>query len=252
MSLEATKSSYRSKLAQLGRGALHALFPNDFEFYSISLELVDSQGNTVDYFIWPINPNEIRENHPEITNIRKTIGGVNVLKNSTFNPRTISIRGNFGRDFLVLIGGQEFVFAGFGASIRNGKFSITPPSLLDNPVPQFSTFIKTGYGCVKLLQAIKDKSKGLDEWRKPYSLYLYNPILGNNYQVEFRDFSPSQDVQNSNMLPTYNLTLTAVASLDNVFSRRVNLKSGVKLTALTHLQKTANTLANNLKISLGT
>lgn len=252
MSILATKSSFRSKLAQLGRGTLHALFPNDFEFYSISLELVDSQGNTVDYFIWPINPKEIKEVQPEITNIRKTIGGVNVLKNSTFNPRTVLIRGNFGRDFVMLAGGQEFIFAGFGVSIRNGRFSVQKPDLLNNPIPQFSTFIKTGYGCVKLLESMKEKSRGLDEWKKPHSLYLYNPILGNNYQVEFKDFSPSQDEQNSNMLPTYNLTLVAVASLDSVFSRRANLNSGIKLTALSHLQKTANTLANNLKISLGT
>lgn len=252
MSVERTKNSYRARTAEIGRAALHALYPNDFEFYSVALELVDSQGNTVDYFIWPINPKEIKESQPEITNIRKTIGGVNVLKNSTFNPRTISIRGNFGRDFVALLGGQEFVFAGFGVSIRNGKFTIDKPDFLSNPVPQFSTFIKTGYGCVKLLESIKNKSRGVDEWNKPYSLYFYNPILGNNYQVEFKDFTPFQEERMANMIPSYNLTMVAVASLDSVLSRLTNLRSALKLTGMAHLQRTANTLANNLKISLAT
>jgi len=217
----------------------------------LAIELVDSQENTVDYFIWPILPDEIRENHTELTTIRKTMGGVNVLKNPTFNPRQISMRGTFGRTFKLLLGQQTVEFAGFGFSIQNGKFNVTAPNLLDGDVPQFSTFAKTGYGCVKILEAMKEKSKKLDQYGKPYALYLYNPILGNNYQVEFNTFSHMQDKDQFNMIPAYSIQLTAVASLEAILGRRASVNSALKNLSLANLQKTANQVASNLRLIPG-
>ncbi len=251
MSLEATKSSFRSKLSQVGRATLNTLFPKDIELYMLSMELVNSQGQTVDYFAWPILPDEIRETNTEITNIRKTMGGVNVLKNPTFVPAQISIRGDFGRSFKILLGGQQIQFAGFGLSTSDGKFNITPPNTLENPIPQFSTFAKTGYGCVKLLEAIRDKSKKLDSDGKPFSLYLYNPILGGNYQVEFNSFQQMQDKNHYNMFPAYNMQLTGIAPLDSVLSRRANIRSALKNLSIHNLQKTANTVASSLRLIPG-
>lgn len=248
MALGSLDSQHRSKLKQIGGAVLHALYPNDFPFYACAMELVDSQGNTVDYFLWPINPEEIRETQPENTNVRKTIGGVNVVKNPTFNPGQITIRGNFGRNFKILVGGEQIIFAGFAFSIKNGRFNVTPPNLLENPVPQFSTFAKTGYGCIKILEAMKRKAKQLDEFQKPYSLYLYNPILGNNYQVEFRDFSPMQDNGAHNMIPAYNITLTTIAPLESLLSRKANLQSALRNISFSVLQRAANDIARNLRI----
>lgn len=247
MSVIATEASFRSKLNQLGRATLHALFPKDIEYYFLALELVDSQGTTVDYFSWPVLPEEINETQNELTSVRKTMGGVNVQKNPTFNPRQISIRGNFGRRFKLLLGGKPIEFAGIGLSIKNGKFDIKGPNLLDNNVPQFSSFVKNGYGCIKLLEAMKEKSKKLDADQKPHALYLYNPILGNNYQVEFNSFNQMQDKDSHNMIPAYSFQLTAVAPLDSVLSRKVNLKSVVKNLSLANLQKTANSVASGLR-----
>lgn len=238
-------------VTQTGKATLHALFPNDFSFSAISLELVDSQGITVDFFTYPILPDEIRETHQEITTIRKTMGGVNVLKNPTFTTRQISMRGTFGRTFKLLLGQQTVEFAGFGFSIQNGKFKVDVPNLLSGTVPQFSTFAKTGYGCVKIIESMKEKSKQLDQYQKPYSLYLYNPILGNNYQVEVNSFSHMQDKDQYNMIPAYTLNLTAVAPLDSILGRRASVNSALKNLSLANLQKTANTVASGLRLIEG-
>ena len=122
----ATNSEVQKRAIELakniGKGALHALYPKDFPNYMVSLELVSSRGITIDYFSWPILPDEIRETDTTITNIRKTMSAVNVQKNPTFNPRQISIKGDFGRNFKILIGGENVLFAGFGLSLKNGKF----------------------------------------------------------------------------------------------------------------------------------
>lgn len=235
------------KTKELGRIALQALYPNDFNAAVVALELVDSNGATVDYFSWPVLPSEIREVHNEITNVRKTIGGVYVLKNTTFVPRQISMRGTFGRRFKILINNKQLELAGFRFSVTNGKFKITPPNFLDTKVPQFSSFAKNGYGCIKFIEAIKEKSKQLDENGKPHSLYFYNPVLGNNYMVEVMNFTHMQDEHQHNMLPAYSLQLIAVAPLDGVLSRWSNVKSALKNLSFANLQKTATLILRNIR-----
>ncbi len=201
----------------------------------------------MDFFSWPILPDEIRENHQEITKVRKTIGGIYVLKNSTFTPRQISMRGNFGRRFKILLNGNQVTLAGFSLSQQNGKFNISAPNFLGQNITQFSSFAKTGYGCIKVIESIKEKSKKIDEYGKPYSLYFYNPILGNNYQVEVDIFSHMQDKDQHNMLPAYSLQMTAVAQLDTIVGR-TNIKSALKNLGMGTLQKKANSIASNLKL----
>lgn len=247
MALQDVEERFKSQSKRLGQAALHALYPKDFAYYFLALQLVDSSNNTIDYFSWPILPDEIREVQSEVTNVKKTIGGVHVLKNPTFTPRQISIKGDFGRRFKLLLGGTKVEFAGFNFSINSGKFNIANNNLLDGIVPQFSSFAKTGYGCIKVLEAIKEKSKKLDSNNKPYSLYLYNPILGNNYLVEFVTISHFQDKDRYNMIPAYQLQLVAIAPLDNIVSRVNNIKSALKNLTLAGLQKTANSVASSLR-----
>jgi len=235
---------YRDQLDTLGPGALNALYPRDFGYSFIALELVDSQGNTVDYFAWPILPDEVVDVDMTLTNVRKTMFGINVQKNQTFNPRTITMRGDFGRKFKVLLGGNEITFAGFGLSIANNKFSVVSPNDLATEPPQFSTVAKNGYGCVKMLESIKDKSKQLDNNGRPFSLFLYNPVLGNNYQVEFVSFRQSQDKDHHNMYPAYNLQLIAVAPFEQ------SLRQGIKNLTVGYFQKKVNTIASNLRGAL--
>lgn len=235
---------FRAQLDALGPGTLNALFPNDFSYAFVALELVDSQGNTVDYFAWPILPDEIVDMDTTLTNVRKTMFGVNVQKNQTFNPRTITMRGDFGRKFKLLLGGNEVIFAGFGLSMKNGKYSVTSPNFFSTEPPQFSTIAKNGYGCVKMLEAMKDKSKQLDSNGRPFSLFLYNPLLGNNYQVEFVSFRQSQDKDHYNMYPAYNIQFIAVAPFEQT------LKQGLLNLTVGYFQKRVNNIASNLRSSL--
>lgn len=249
MSLEAVKSSYRDALVNVGKAGLNVLFPNDINLYFLAMELVDSRGVTVNYLAWPILPEEIKETHMEITTIRKTISSVNVLKNPTFAPRQISIKGNFGRNFKILLN-RGIEFAGFG--ISNGSFTST--NLLNgNEIAQFSSFAKTGYGCIKIIEAMKEGSKKLDAYNKPHSLYLYNPILGNNYQVEFStggSFSHTQNNKQNNMIPAYDIQLTAVALLNGLFDRVANVDSALKNLSIGVLQKGANTIASSIRSAI--
>ncbi len=168
---------YVDALTSLGGASLNALYPKDFSWSMLALELVDSQQNTVDYFMWPILPDEIVETDVTLTNVRKTMTGVNVQKNQTFNPKNITLRGDFGRNFKLLLGGNQVIFAGFGLSTQSGQFSASSPNFFQNQPVQFSTIAKTGYGCVKLLESMKEKSKQLDGNGKPFSLFLIQPDL---------------------------------------------------------------------------
>lgn len=236
------EEKFKRELSDLGRVTLNTLFPKDIEYYALSLELCDSMGRVVDFFSWPILPEQIYDTHKEITNVGRTFGGVNVLLNQTFQPRSLFIKGTFGQRFKILVNGQSFEFAGIHLGLKQGKFDISGPKL-DTVIPQFSSFAKTGYGCIKVLEAMKEKSKKLDDFGKPFSLYLYNPILGNNYQVVIDSFVHGQDNQQNNMIPYYILQITAIAPLDSVFSRLKNIRSSIKNVTFSKLQKKASSLA---------
>jgi hypothetical protein len=140
------EEKFIQQVGQIGRAVMAAIFPKDFEYYALSIELCDSKGNVVDYFAWPILPHELYETHREITKVTKTMGGVSVYNNATFNPRAIVIKGDFGRRFKILLNGQAFEFGGIHVGISQGKFSVTAPNLLENPIPQFSSRIRMYQG----------------------------------------------------------------------------------------------------------
>lgn len=205
----------------IGKAALHALFPNDFEYYMIALELVDSKGYTVDYLNFPVNPNQISQTEPQITSIKQSFGGVTILKSRTFVPKDIRISGDFGRAFKILI--QPFdkgTFRAFGGgmSVKDGvwKKHENPSENKAGAVVKkmmLNSSIKTGYGCTKLLQAICDKSGGVDLDGNPLRLYLYNMTLGESYLVEVINATFDQNKQSSNMIWQYSLNLKAVAPI---------------------------------------
>lgn len=252
MSVDSLNSRKRSLLKTIGKAGLHALYPKDFEHYFFSLELVDSLGRTVDYFSFPILPSSFSEEHTEITNVKKSMGGVVTIKNQTFVPKQINIRGDFGKKMKILLGGKQIEVAGVKFSIKSGDFGIVadPLGTLKKNFVQFSSFAKTGYGCIKIIEAMKDKSLQIDKLtNKPYSLYCYNSMTGNNYKVEIKRFTHSQDKSSFNMIPNYNLSMIATASLDsltdyNPFSSIVNLGVGV-------LQKATNNVVNRIGFGLG-
>jgi len=247
MALEALESRHRSLISRVGKAAAHTLFPKDFEYYLLAFELVNSKGITVDYFAFPILPHQIDERHNELTNVKKTMGGVTTIRTATFVPRDITLSGDFGKKFKITLGGRKIEFAGMSLSVQNGVFNATADplgNLLDR-VSQFSSFAKTGYGCIKVIEAMKEKSKGLDAFDKPYSLYMYNPILGNDYQVEVMSFSHSQDREQNNMVPKYNLSLKAIAPLSALTDW--NSFSSVRNIAINAIQGRLNSVLNRAR-----
>lgn len=218
---ETVKQKVDDLRVNIGKAALHSLFPNDFEYYMIALELVDSKGYTVDYLNFPVNPNQISQTDPQITNIKQSFGGVTILKSQTFVPKDIRISGDFGRAFKILI--QPFdkgTFRAFGGgmSTKDGVWKKH-----DNPSENkvgatvkkmvLNSSIKTGYGSIKLLQSICDKSGGVDLDGNPLRLYLYNMTLGESYLVEVINATFDQNKQSSNMIWQYSLNLKAVAPI---------------------------------------
>lgn len=202
----------------MGSQMMANLFPNDFEWYMVALELEDSQGQTIDYLTFPITPNAITKTEPVKTNIRKSMGGVTVLTSPTFTPQEINIKGNFGRNIKFLISPGVSPI-GANLSTESGKFDLYSIQGEKNTIPMlkfpgFALGVKTGYGVIKILQAMLSKSVGTDNFGQPMHLNFYNMALGESYRVVVppSGYQFSQDLSN-NMIWNYNLTLIAVAPL---------------------------------------
>src|SRR3990167_1400315 len=146
MDLQATQQKFRDFVSEgtgaittAGLIALNAIFPNDFEYYLMAFELEDvsnENAKLITRFIFPVNPKSYASTEDILTNVKKTSLGVASLTNNSFQPRKISIRGNFGRSFKLMIGETD--------SQRIIRDSIGGTSY--QPTKTYSATIKTGYG----------------------------------------------------------------------------------------------------------
>ena len=212
MSVLSIKNRLNDLLRTVGKPSLHANYPDEFELYLFAFELLSFKGETIQYFIFPDNPQAIKESHPQLNTISKTMSGVSVFSNPTFNPIQISISGTFGRRLRILVGKQTVVLAGQYANdqINSFKGNNVPKK---NIKKQFDTTIKTGYGCMKILQNIVEESKLLDNG-KPRTLLFYNLASGNSFVVKIMSFDINQNNKESNMLWQYDLKMVGVAPAD--------------------------------------
>jgi hypothetical protein len=235
MALQAAVNRVESLAATIGRAGLNSQFPNDFEIYIIAFELVDSDGNTIEFFSMPILPKNISITEPEITTVKKANKSVITLKSDSFIPKDISLSGDFGRNLKILIRDKITDFKSFKGALS-----------LNNPEFQGPT-IKTGYGATKVFQRILEGSKALDKKGKPVKLYFYNFTFNDNYIVEVmnKDFSQSRD--SSNLIWQYNVNLKAVAPIDTSIADKKSLRSIVKASIL---QKDITSLAKKISKSL--
>ena len=224
----------------VGKAAANALFPNDVEYYIITIELVDSKGNTVDYLTFPVNPDLFTYDDHSLVNIRKTLGGVTTLNTSTFVPKTIVMSGTFGRSFKLLL----------QPPIQSNETGFSLTDGLSLKTNTLNATVKSGYGTLKLLESILVKSKELDIYNEPHSLYLYLPLSGHNFVVEYTDFSLRQDVASSNILWRYNVKLMAVAPLTQARTRNSKITSVVNTVGVNLVQKRANSLLSNIRKSV--
>lgn len=203
---------------QLGMQTLSSVYPYDFEWYMCALELTDSKDQTIDYLAFPIQPDSIQKSEPTRNNIKKSMAGVTVLSNDAYIPQDITIRGSFGRQFKLLLNVKEIKGKNSQYSTINGVYSLyqkAGSSAIN--YPSFNIAAKNGYGIIKILQAIVNKSVGLDDEGKPFKLYFYNMALGESYLVAIPPSGAqfSQDVS-KNMVWSYSVTMKTLAPLDAV------------------------------------
>ena len=240
--VDSIRQIFRNMQGQYGKIALNALFPNEFEVYILALELVNGNGEVEEYFVFPINPSNLVETDRRITNIKKTLGGVSILGTTNYVPQDISLQGTFGKKFKFLVGSDIINFAGLSFSFKKNRFKTSFNSNLSQR--ELSSQIKTGYGCYKVLQAVCSKSEKLDDNGKPYTLYFYNLALGSSYMVKVVDLTSSMS-ETENMLWKYNLSLKAVAPIDQV--RRRSMLNVLKATAAGTIQNKINGVFTNFK-----
>lgn len=239
---------YKDLINEIGKQGLNALFPDEFEYYLITLELTTSDDKTIDYFSFPVNPKSMTKTDPQVTNIKKTASGVTTLNNNTFVPQDLNIQGDFGRRFKVLLGQQNIIdFAAVAYSNISGILK-KQNNKLTVPKPIFNVSIKTGYGCLKYLQSICDKSVGLDN-NEPRKLYLYNPALGENYLVKVAPagLTMTMNSRDSNMIWNYTLPLKVVGRMEDI--RGKNIKTLVNSLLSNNIQIGMNKIATKVRRS---
>jgi len=222
----------RNIIKTLGKGLLSSLYPDDFESYIFAFELVDSQDQTCDYFLFPLNPKSINISENQLINIKKTVGGLSMVSTDSYMPKVISIEGNFGRQLKLLIGRELINFLGF----------------LNPSQKQFSSSLKTGFGCCKILERMIQNSNQLDSQGKPYFLYFYNLSFGKSHLVKAISSVTFHQSLETNMVWSYSLKLQTLADLD-MLSNTVS-KSNITTFAFSQVQKSLNVILGKVETSI--
>lgn len=201
----------------VGKAAVHAAMPDDFEYYLCSLELVNHKDERKGFLSFSVMPEQISESYSPIQTMIKTHNAVVTLFNDSFAPVDINISGTFGRKIRLLLnykdpwtrtGNKQFLTLNFGkvAGVDSG--------------------VKTGYGMTKILQHILDSATKTEiETGKPYFLKFYNYALNTAYIVDVVNYTIHQSMGN-NMMWNYQMTLRAVAplySFSNIGNKMKNL-----------------------------
>lgn len=215
-----------SSINNVSRITLNSLYPKEFEAYLISLELVDYNDNIEEYFTFPVNPNYISKVDPRVKSIDRTFGAIIVNKSDQFVPKDIILKGNFGRDFKVVLRHKGEVT--FNSFLNKSAFVSSE---------EFNPIIKSGYGSLKILQNICEKSEmsinGLHN-----KLFFHNYLLGESYLVEVIDFTQDQSLA-SNMMWGYTLRLKVISPVGRKdgFILKTNISSSVVGSAQETLNK---------------
>lgn len=222
-----------------GKNAMNIKFPDEFELYLCALELLDERNVTLRYFVFPVMPSSIDEGKNKITNIKKTLAGVTTLSSPTFIPTDISMSGNFGRSFKVLLGTDytDFISSfqdnGSGNGAANGIVEL------------FDDRVKTGYGCIKILESILDEADQIGQDGKLRKLILHNPSSGNSYLVKCMSFKMSMSEQ-TNMIWNYSISFKSIAPIESLFTTKQIEAQAEKLNITGFIQSKVNNLLNTV------
>lgn len=242
MSIQEAITNQLALLSTIGKAGLNALYPDEFELYVCALELTDMEGTTLKYFIFPVMPSNLEENQPEIVNIKKTAAGVTILKTPTFVPVDISLSGTFGRKFKVLLGTN---YVDFIQSFQTSQGTLSANSIVSGVAQVFDDRVKTGYGCLKILEEIISDAKTVDS-SGGRRLIFYNPAFGTSYVVQPMNFKISMS-QDTNMMHQYSLSMKGVAPLSAIQSAQQRQQETNQLNTTAYVQTQTNNLLNDLQ-----
>ena len=223
------------------RSVLASNFPSEFEVYICSLELMGTNeiigDYTIKYFSFPVMPKQMSQVEPQINNIKKTYGGLVSLNSNTFVPKDIQIQGDFGRSLKILFGDITETFNSIDIGVLES---------LDLDKKCLTKYVKTGYGSIKVLQAICEEAKKTDNG-KQRKLFFHNPALGHSYLVKVNSITISQSLS-SNMIWQYNLSMKALCNTDDIEGVKTGL---TKSLAIGSMQNGANALASSVSNAVG-
>lgn len=179
----------------ISREVLHSLLPDNYELYKMVVQVVDPSASAVakkstliEEFDFTIMPESVEVVRQFKTTVMPTLTSNFTLDSFTESPSQFVLVGTFGVNHKV-----KFNLADF-----TGKF---------DPV------ILTGYGLVKRLEKIIQKTKGTSSDGTPYQTYLINKAFNSTIRVEINKAVFRQNVSR-NGLWVYELTFTKVS--DNI------------------------------------
>ena len=227
----------------LGKAALHAIAPDNFEYYSCSLELLDGSKSSNGFMTFAVMPNNMMETKTQIATITKTNSGIVTNFNSTFIPRDISIQGTFGRKLRIILGNKEPA----GDEKKDTWYNTLGGGNLGFNIMDGEAMVKTGYGLTKFLKKMIDKAYTLDENGMPYVLIWTNYAFNTSYVVEILQSSFSQSLDN-NMLWYYNLEMKAIAPSSSI--KTENVKTYLTRVASNSIANSINDTLSNVANSL--
>lgn len=183
---------------EVGKSALHTIMPDDYEYYLCSLELYNSDFEKEGFLSFVVMPEQISENHVPIQTMTKTHRGIVTTFNETFAPVDISISGTFGKKFRMVTNSAKDPIKKSGIlNINFGKLG------------NIGVGVKSGYGLIKILQHILEKSNKTDGKGRPYFLIFNNYAFNSSYIVNVVNYQFTQSYE-QNMIWYYNITLKAV------------------------------------------
>ena len=166
-----------------------------------------------------------------------------VINSPTFIPRDITLAGTFGRKFRVMLGDsyEELI-----SSFKSEGGRVTGKSVLKGIKTVFDKRVKTGYGCMKILEEIVNEANKIDpETKKARRLILHNPAIGNSYLVKPVSLKQSMS-QETNMIWSYSLSLKAIANLEDIYNDNELKDQRFRLNATSYIQNKMNVVIDKI------
>lgn len=234
-----TVSNTLNAAMTVGKAALHAAAPDNYEYYLCSLELLSSNADRIGFISFIVMPNNISESTQPIQTQTKTKSGLITLFNDSFCPVSISLQGTFGRKFRLVTGLVDPADASDKKwkNFLNGNFG---------KIKDFTIGVKSGYGMTRVLKYILERANTLDDNSRPYILLYNNYSFNSSYVVDVINYSFNQSTEN-NMLWFYNLQLKAVAPGSAVKTNKQNMGSLLAAVASNAIAQGLTKLVNDVK-----